>query len=76
MAIHCVAHTLNLHGEDTEIVYYILNDEDADLSFQISIELIAIKYRTCTQSFEFADGYLTTITVFYETTPNVRVTLS
>ena len=75
MVIHWVSQTLDMQGEETEIVYYICHDLEVDLSFQITREPLVLQYRTRTQRFEFTNGYLTTITVFHETTPDVRVTL-
>ena len=76
MAIHWVSQTLDVLEEEIEIVYYIRHNPNAVSSFQVTTEPIALQYRTRTRRFENMDGYLTVIIVFYETDPDIQVTLS
>ena len=75
MAIIWVAETYGVLEDETEIVYYIRHDADAELSFRVVTEPIAIGYRTYTERLDFLDGCLTVFTVVHETTPGVRVSL-
>ena len=77
ITIHWTAQTYNVHGEETEILYFIRHNADADanLFFRVSMELIAIGYRTHTERVDFLDGCLTVIAVIYKTTPGIRVSL-
>ena len=67
---------LDIQEEETEIIYYIRHDPDAVLSFQVTTELITLRYRTRTQRFEVEDEYITVIVIFYVTNPDVQVSLS
>ena len=76
MTILWVAQTLNVHGDKTMILYYIRHDPDAELSFRVSVDFIAIEYRTSTVRNNFSDGCLTVISVAYETQVGFQVTLT
>ena len=56
ITIHWTAQTYNVHGEETEILYFIRHDADADLSFRVSMEPIAIGYRTHTERVDILDS--------------------
>ena len=75
MAIHWTTQTYDVYGEETEILYFIRHDADAELSFRVSVVPIAIGYRTQTERVDFLDGCLTVIAVIYETTLGVWVSL-
>ena len=76
MAILWVAQSLDIHGDETQILYYIRHDLDAELSFRVVIDSIAIEYRTHTIGIDFSDGCLIVIYVTYETQIEVRVSLT
>ena len=75
MAIIWVAQTYGVLEEETETIYYIRHDADAELSFRVVTEPIVIGYRTSTERLDFLDGCLTVFTITHETTPGVRVSL-
>ena len=75
MAIHWTTQTYDVYGEETEILYFIRHNTDADLSSRVSMEPIAIGYRTHTERVDFLDGCLTVIAVIYKTTLGIRVSL-
>ena len=62
-----VAQTLDIHGDETIVLYYIRYDPDAELSFRVSVDPLATDYRTSTIRNDFSDGYLTVISIAYET---------
>ena len=67
--------TLNVEDNETIVRYIIRHDADAILSWRVSLELIAVDFRTHTDREDFLDNCLTIVTVAYATNPRVRVSL-
>ena len=76
MAIMLVAQTLDVHGDEMMVLYYIRHELDGELSFRVSVDPIAIDYCTSTIRNDFSNDCLTVIFVAYETQVGVRITMT
>ena len=76
IVIMWVAQFLDVHGDETVILYYIRHVPNAELFFRVSIDPIATDYRTSTVRNDFSNGCLTVISVTYKTQVGVQVTMT
>ena len=67
MAIHWVAQMLDVKGNETEIMYHIYHDPDADPSYRVIVIPIVVEYHKHMVRIDFLDGCLIIISIIYET---------